>query len=161
MARKKAQKTESSGPATIANRRARHDYEFLETHEAGLVLQGSEVKSLFNGRANLRDAYAQIDGGEIFLYSLDIEPYTHSGNFQPERRRTRKLLMHKKEIELLRRKSEEKGLTLIPHKIYFRNGKAKVEIAVARGKKLYDKRESIKEKEEARTARRAISEALD
>ena len=113
-----------------------------------------ENDSLYLGRANLTDAYCAVKDGEMWLFNLDIEPYTFTTAFQPNRRRDRKLLMHKKEIEALRRKSEEKGLALIPSKIYFKSGRAKIAIAVARGKKLYDKRETIKEKDQRRDLER-------
>ena len=143
-----------AGPATIQNRKASFDYHFEETHEAGIVLQGSEVKSLFLGRANLTDAYCRVVSGELWLFNLDIEPYKFTTSYRPDQRRERKLLMHKKEIEQMRRKAEEKGFALVPFKIYFKEGKAKVAIAVARGKKMYDKRESIKEKDERRAKAR-------
>jgi SsrA-binding protein len=132
------------------NKKAYHDYEILETIEAGMVLLGTEVKSLREGRANLKDSYARINRGEVFLYGLHISPYTHASydNHDPER--VRKLLLHNDEIRRLIGKTQEKGLALIPTKIYFNKGRAKVELALARGKKLYDKRESIKKKEEQR-----------
>lgn len=145
------------GPATIQNRRARYDYELSDTYEAGMVLQGSEVKSLFFGRANLTDAFARVLNDELWLINVDIEPYTHSHGFQPDRRRDRKLLMHRHEIEQIRRKADEKGFSLIPTKLYFKGGKAKVEIALARGKKKHDKRDQITEKDQ----RRALQRGLD
>jgi SsrA-binding protein len=132
------------------NKKARHDFEIVETVEAGMVLQGTEVKSLREGRANLKDSYAKIKGEEIWLYDLHISPYPHASYNNHEPERTRKLLLHKREIRRLMGKTQEKGLTLVPLKIYFRKGKAKVELALARGKKAYDKRERIKQKEEAR-----------
>ncbi len=132
------------------NKKARHDFEIVETVEAGMVLQGTEVKSLREGRANLKDSYAKIKGEEIWLYDLHISPYPHASYNNHEPERTRKLLLHKREIRRLMGKTQEKGLTLVPLKIYFRKGKAKVELALARGKKAYDKRERIKKKEEAR-----------
>lgn len=143
----KSKEKENKGPATIQNRKARYDFEILQNFEAGLVLVGSEVKSLFQGRANLTDSFCQIKAGEIWLLNVDIEPYSFSAHFAPERRRDRKLLMHKKEIELIDRRSKEKGFTIIPLKIYFSHGKAKVEIALARGKRQYDKREKISERD--------------
>jgi SsrA-binding protein len=132
------------------NKKARHDFEIVETVEAGMVLQGTEVKSLREGRANLKDSYAKIKGEEIWLYDVHISPYPHASYNNHEPERTRKLLLHKREIRRLMGKTQEKGLTLVPLKIYFRKGKAKVELALARGKKAYDKRERIKKKEEAR-----------
>ncbi|SMC27823.1 SsrA-binding protein [Desulfacinum hydrothermale DSM 13146] len=132
------------------NKKARHDFEIVETVEAGLVLQGTEVKSLREGRANLKDSYAKIRGGEVWLYDVHISPYPHASYNNHEPERTRKLLLHRREIRRLLGKTQEKGLTLVPLKIYFKRGKAKVELALARGKKAYDKRQRIKEKEEAR-----------
>ncbi len=129
------------------NRKARHEYEILDTLEAGLVLLGPEVKSLRDGRANLTDAYASFEKGEAFLHNVHISPYPHAANIGAlDPTRPRKLLLHKREIKRLMGKTQEKGLTLIPLSIYFRNGKAKVELALARGKKIWDKRESIKRK---------------
>ncbi|MBV6456987.1 MAG: SsrA-binding protein [Fimbriimonadaceae bacterium] len=143
------------GPATIQNRRARFDYIIEESFEAGIVLVGSEVKSLYRGRANLTDAYCQINNGELFVFELDIEPYDHASIFLQPRRRERKLLMHRHEIELIERKSREKGYTLIPLKAYFKNGRVKLEIGLARGKKQFDKREQIKEKDTRREKEQA------
>jgi len=154
MAKKNADKKQDQGPATIKNRKAGFDYEFLQTFEAGIVLIGSEVKSIYQGRANLTDAYCQIKNGELWLINSDVEPYTHSTYFQPERRRDRKLLMHRKEIALIDRRSSEKGLTIIPTKMYFAHGKVKVQIALARGKRSYDKREALAKKETRREAER-------
>ena len=131
------------GPKVLVNRKARFDYELSDFEEAGIALAGSEVKSIFNGRANLTDAYIQIKGSEMWLLNLDIEPYENSAHFQPERRRDRKLLMHRKQIATFERRSMEKGLTIVPTKIYFNHGKVKVEIALARGKRSYDKREQL------------------
>lgn len=150
MAGKAGKKQEKAGPATIQNRKAFFDYEFVETFEAGVALVGSEVKSLYLGRANLVDAYCRVSDGELFLIGLDIEPYAHSSAFQHDRRRDRKLLMHRREIDALQRKMQEKGLTLIPFRVYFKGGRAKVALALARGKRQYDKRETIKERDERR-----------
>lgn len=157
MAKKGAAK-ESRAPATIQNRRARYDYQFVETFEAGIVLAGSEVKSLYLGRAHLTDAFCRVIEGELFLLNLDIEPYEKAVHFQPERRRDRKLLMHRKQIDSLERKSLEKGFALIPSKIYFKNGKVKVEIALARGRAQYDKREKLAKEEVRREVERVRSE---
>ncbi len=154
---KKGKSKEPPGAKQIQNRRARFDYELVGTYEAGMALVGSEVKSLYLGRANLTDAFCRIRGGEIFLLNLDIEPYEHSGHFQHERRRERKLLMHKKEIALLERRSLEKGFSLVPTKIYFARGKAKVEVALGRGKREYDKREQIAKDDARREVERARS----
>lgn len=144
----------------MVNRRARYDYEFLSTYEAGIALAGTEVKSVFHGRVNMTDAYAEVRGGEMWLVNLDIEPYTHATHFQHERRRDRKLLLHRKEIDTIQRRSQEKGLTIVPSAMYFKNGRVKVEIALARGKRQYDKRQQIakddvrKEAERIRNMRR-------
>jgi SsrA-binding protein len=136
------------------NRKARHDYEIVETFEAGMALLGTEVKSLRDGRANLKDSYAKVKKGEVYLYGVHISAYTHTfyDNHDPER--VRKLLLHHQEIKRLLVKTQERGFALIPLKIYFKKGKAKVELALARGKKAYDKRESLKNKEEARELQR-------
>jgi SsrA-binding protein len=137
------------------NRKAYHDYEIVETLEAGMVLVGTEVKSLREGRANLKDSYARVKKSEVYLYDLHISPYHHAyyDNHDPER--VRKLLLHRMEIKRLLGKTQEKGFSLIPLKIYFKEGKAKVELALAKGKKAYDKRESLKRKEGARELDRA------
>jgi SsrA-binding protein len=140
------------------NKKARYDYEIIEVIEAGMVLLGTEVKSLRQGRANLKDSYARIKSGELFLMQAHISPYTHAyyDNHEPDR--VRKLLVHKREIKRLQGKTLEKGLTLIPLRIYFKDGKAKVELALARGKRRYDKRETLKRKTEERELERAIKD---
>ncbi len=132
------------------NKKAFHDFEITERFEAGMVLLGTEVKSLREGRANLKDCYAKVKRNEVFVYGLHISPYTHASydNHDPER--VRKLLLHRSEIKRLLGKTQERGFSLIPLKLYFRMGKVKIEIALAKGKKEYDKRESIKRKEDAR-----------
>ena len=140
------------------NRKARHDYFILETYVAGIALKGTEVKSLRASHANLKDSYAGIEGGEVFLFHCHINPYTHGNIENHDPLRKRKLLLHKKEIKKLAGKTSEKGLSLVPLKIFFTRGKAKIEIAVAKGKKLYDKRESIKRKTAEREVRRVLSE---
>ena len=133
---------------TIAvNRRARRDFSLLESYEAGIVLQGTEVKSLRIGRASLQDSFASIDRGEVFLYNMHISPYECGNRFNHEPKRTRKLLFHRMEIKRLIGKASGRGLTLVPTRLYFKRGKAKVEIALARGKREYDKREDIKRRE--------------
>jgi len=132
------------------NKKARHDYHIIDTYEAGLVLKGSEVKSCRSGRANLKDSYAQIKDGEIYLVNTHISPYTYAHQFNHDPLRERKLLFHKSEIKRLYGKIREKGFTLIPLKMYFKNGKAKVEMAVAKGKRLHDKRDDIRRKDLAR-----------
>ncbi len=132
------------------NRRARHDYEILHTYDAGLVLAGAEVKSLRAGRASLGDAYAAPEGGEIFLYNLHIARYDKNTTSPLPARRPRKLLLSRAEINRIARAVAQKGVTIIPLKIYFSRGYAKVEIALARGKRKYDKRDKIREKDEGR-----------
>ena len=146
----KAQNTEEKVKIISQNKKAFHDFEIGERFEAGIVLLGTEVKSLRQGRANLKDSYARVKRNEALLYGLHISAYTHASfdNHEPER--IRKLLLHKSEIKKLLGKTQERGFSLVPLKIYFKAGKAKVEIALARGKKEYDKRESLKKKEEAR-----------
>ncbi len=148
-------KVEGERVVTV-NRKARHDYEILETFEAGMVLTGSEVKSLRDGRVNLKDSFARVDRGEVFLLNAHISPYAAANRFGHEPERTRKLLLHRSEIDKLVGRVQERGLTLIPLKIYFKNGRAKVVLGVGRGKKAYDKRESIKEREMKREADRAV-----
>lgn len=128
------------------NKKAFHDYYIEETIEAGMVLQGTEVKSLRMGRANLKDSYATIKSGDVFLINAHISPYPQGNRFNLEPTRTRKLLLHKAEIRKLIGKTKERGYSLIPLSIYFKNEKAKVELALAKGKKLYDKREVLKRK---------------
>ncbi|SHI56382.1 SsrA-binding protein SmpB [Desulfofundulus thermosubterraneus] len=145
------------GKVVTVNRKARHDYHILETYETGIALTGTEVKSLRAGRANLQDSFARVENAELFLYNMHISPYDQGNRFNHEPKRTRKLLMHKKEILRLLGKSREKGLALIPLKVYFNDrGKAKVELALARGKKVYDKREDMA----ARDAKREMERAL-
>lgn len=138
------------------NRKARHDYTIEEVYEAGLVLTGGEVKSLREGRANLKDSYARIDKGEAFLLNAHISTYQPAHYFNLDPTRTRKLLMHKKEILRLMGKVREQGLTLIPLRLYFKKGRAKVELALARGKKVYDKRSALREREVKRDIARAL-----
>ncbi|MCW5937391.1 MAG: SsrA-binding protein SmpB [Fimbriimonadaceae bacterium] len=155
MAAKGSKKDEKKGPATIEHRKARYDYEFVETHEAGVALVGTEVKSVYLGRANLTDAYCAVEDGELWLHNLDVEPYDKSSHFGHDRRRKRKLLMHRREIDSLKRKSQEKGLTIVPYKVYFNEkGRVKVAIALARGKREYDKREALRAKETRRELQR-------
>ncbi|MGH7965438.1 MAG: SsrA-binding protein SmpB [Candidatus Binatia bacterium] len=138
------------------NRRARHDYSIEETYEAGLVLTGGEVKSLRAGRANLKDSYGRVDKGEAVLLNVHISNYEPAHYFNVDPTRTRKLLMHKKEIMRLMGKVQEKGLTLVPLRLYFKKGRAKVELALVRGKKLYDKRATVREREVQRDIARAM-----
>ena len=146
-----------TGRKVIAqNRRARHDYTILDTYEAGVALMGTEVKSLRLGRASLADSFATIDDGEVFLRGLHIPEYTQGSWTNHEPRRTRKLLLHRGEIERLIGKIREGGLTLVPMSLYFSDGKVKLELALARGKKLYDKRDSEADRESRRDVERAL-----
>jgi SsrA-binding protein len=129
------------------NKKARFEYEILETYEAGIVLKGTEVKSLRQGNVHFLDSYVSVNNGEAFINSLNIAEYKYGNIQNHDPTRERKLLLHKKEIKKLESKVQEKGLTLIPLSIYFKNGKVKIEIGVCRGKKLYDKRKSIKERD--------------
>ncbi|MBR6014220.1 MAG: SsrA-binding protein SmpB [Selenomonadaceae bacterium] len=138
------------------NRKARHDYFIHETFEAGIELKGTEVKSLRVGKANLKDSYAVIKDGEIFVEHMHVSPYEQGNIFNHDPLRKRKLLMHKKEIIKLFSKTREKGFTLIPLKIYFKNGRAKMELALASGKHNYDKRASLAEKSAKRDIERAM-----
>jgi len=138
------------------NRKARHEYEILETFEAGLVLKGPEVKSLREGKVGFQDAFARLEGGEVWLYSLHISPYEQANRHNEDPLRPRKLLLNRYEIRRLMGSVEEKGLTMIPLEIYFRRSYAKVTLAVARGRKLYDKREKLKRKTQEAEARRAM-----
>ncbi|MEW6162611.1 MAG: SsrA-binding protein SmpB [Nitrospirota bacterium] len=138
------------------NRKAYHDYHIEETLEAGIVLLGTEVKSLREGKANLKDSYVIVKDDEVFLLNCHISPYSHGNITNHDPLRTRKLLLHKREIERLRGRSLQKGYTLIPLKMYFKDSYAKVEIGIAKGKRLYEKREKIKEREAKRTIERAM-----
>jgi SsrA-binding protein len=139
------------------NRRARHDYDILDTFECGIALVGSEVKSLREGKCQLKDSYARIERGEAWLFGVHIPPYLHSNGFgarEPER--TRKLLLHRREINELRARSQQESLTIIPLGVYFDRGHAKVEIALARGRRTYDKRRALAERDSKREAERAM-----
>ena len=138
------------------NRRARHDFYIEETIEAGIVLTGSEVKSLRAGKAQLKDSYRRVQGGEVWLWNAHISPYAAAAQFGHEPTRARKLLLHRREIGRLLGKVQERGLTLVPLRMYFKHGRAKVELGLARGKKLYDKRAALKERETRREVDRAM-----
>lgn len=138
------------------NRKARHDYIIEESFETGIELKGTEVKSLRAGKANLKDSFAIIENGELYLHGMHISPYEQGNIFNVEPMRPRKLLMHKKEIMRLLGKTKEQGLTLVPLKAYFKKDKIKIELALAKGKKLYDKRDAAAEK----TAKREIEKAM-
>jgi SsrA-binding protein len=165
MAKKDARKSSTKGKPPVddsgikivaRNRKARHEYELLEKVEAGIVLTGTEVKSLRNGKASLEDSYAEIDKGEAWLLGCDIPEYLQANRMNHVPKRPRKLLLHRREIDKLATKSAEKGLTLVPLSLYFKKGMAKVELAVARGRKSYDKREAIKERDAKRDIGRAM-----
>jgi len=134
----------------VTNRRARHEYELLDKVEAGIELQGTEVKSLRAGKVNLAEAFCAVDSDGLQLYNCHIAPYQHGGHANHNPTRSRRLLLHKNEIEKFKKGTEQKGLTIVPLRIYFRDGWAKVEIALARGKKLHDKRRDIAERETKR-----------
>jgi SsrA-binding protein len=132
------------------NRKAYHDYEILETHEAGIVLRGTEVKSLRESQVNFRDCYAAVDNGEAWLIGCYIAPYHHGTDANHDPERDRKLLLHAREISRLAGKAAERGLTIVPLKLYFKGGRAKIELGLARGKKLHDKRATLRERESRR-----------
>ena len=140
----------------ILNKKARYDYELLDKYEAGIALTGTEIKSIRNGQANLKDSYAVIKNNEVYLLNMHISAYKQGNIFNHEETRTRKLLLHKNEIRKIKEKIEIKGLTLVPVKLYFKGGIAKIELAVARGKHTYDKKETIKERDIKREADKAL-----
>jgi SsrA-binding protein len=142
-----------------SNRKARHDYEILETIEAGIVLRGTEVKSLRAGRANLKDSYVDLRGAEMVLVGVHISPYEAGNRFNHDPERPRKLLLHKREILRFGQKAREKSLTMVPLELYFKSGKVKVKLALVRGKRAYDKRAAIAEREGRREVDRALKEA--
>jgi SsrA-binding protein len=153
-----AQKTErEKAQRTIAeNRKARHDYHILETWEAGVALLGTEVKSIREGRVNLRDSYARVDNGEVWMQNVHISPYSHRGSAEHAELRQRKLLLHRDEIRKMLGRVAEKGLTLVPLELYFKNGRVKVLLGLARGKQEHDKRETIRRREVDRETRAAV-----
>jgi len=156
MAGKKAKKENPNEKVLATNRRARHDYEVLDTLEAGISLLGAEVKSLRDGRVNMGDSYAVIKSGEAWLEKLHITPYEYANRTAPEPMRARKLLLHKHEISKLHSRVVERGLTLVPLRVYLRDGRVKVELALVRGKHTEDKRETIKRRDADLEARRAM-----
>jgi SsrA-binding protein len=150
-------KADDSGVKIVArNRRVRHDYELFEKVEAGIVLTGTEVKSLRNGKANLEDSYAEVNGGEAWLVGCDIPEYIQANRMNHVPKRPRKLLLHRSEIIKLESKTSEKGMTIVPLSIYFKKGMAKVELSIAKGRKTYDKREALKKKDANREIDRAL-----
>jgi SsrA-binding protein len=148
--REKAQKS------IAENRKAFHDFHLLESFEAGLVLLGTEVKAIREGRVNLRDSFARVEDGEVFLYNVNISPYSHRGYADHEPLRRRKLLLHRSEIRKLIGKTVEKGMTLVPVRLYFKDGRVKVSVSLAKGKKDFDKRETVKKREADRETRAAV-----
>jgi SsrA-binding protein len=140
------------------NRKAFHDYHILEQFEAGIVLVGTEVKAIREGQINLRDSYARVEEGEVFAYNIHISPYSHRGYSAHEPLRRRKLLLHKQEIRKLIGKTVERGMTLVPTRMYYKDGRVKLAIGLARGKQAHDKRETIKKREADRETRAAIKE---
>ncbi|EHH9461434.1 SsrA-binding protein SmpB [Listeria monocytogenes] len=146
------------GKLVAQNKKARHDYAIEETFEAGIVLQGTEIKSVRNARVNLKDSYARIDKGEIFLHNMHISPYEQGNRYNHDPLRTRKLLLHKKQISRLIGETKESGYSIVPLKMYIKDGYVKVLIGVARGKKKYDKRQDLKQKEAKRDIERAFKE---
>jgi SsrA-binding protein len=152
-------KKRKAAPGDIAtNRQASHRYELLDRLEAGMVLRGTEVKSLREGSAQMKDAYATVRDGEVWLHNLHIPPYAAASRDNHEPERARKLLLHRREIARLIGKTQERGLTIVPTRLYFRGSHAKVELALARGKDRYDKREAIKSREQHRDMERALRE---
>ncbi len=152
-----AKKGEKPGfQVKATNRKALRDYDIEEKMEAGLVLMGSEIKSIRDGGANLRDAYATVEGGEVWLYDMNVAPYMQASYFGHEQRRPRKLLLHKDEIKRLTGRITERGYTLVPVRLYIRDGKAKVELGLARGKRQYDKRHDLARRDAEREMDRAM-----
>lgn len=147
--------------AIATNRKAYHDYFIEETYEAGVALTGTEIKSVRAGRVNLRDSYAQVKDGEIWLQNVHVSPYEHGNRANHDPKRPRKLLMHKREILRLHASVQERGYTLVPLRMYLKENRAKVEIGLARGKKLYDKRASIAQRDSERTMRRVLKGRLE
>jgi SsrA-binding protein len=148
---------EATGEKLIAdNRKAFHDFHILDTFEAGVVLVGTEVKAIREGRVNLRDSFGRVEGGEVWVYNVHISPYSHRGYADHEPTRRRKLLLNREEIRKLIGKTVERGMTLVPTRMYFKNGRVKIAIGLAKGKKVHDKRETIRRREAERETRAAI-----
>jgi SsrA-binding protein len=149
---------ETKRKVVSTNRKARHDYELLDTYEAGLALMGSEIKSIREGRVNLREGYVQVRGDELWLVNVHIAPYDQAGDYGHDPLRPRKLLLHRKEINRIISRVQERGLTIVPTVMYLTRGLAKLEIALARGKKRYDKRETLRKRSSERQIKRALRE---
>lgn len=141
---------------TLQNRKAHHDYFLMESVEAGIALAGCEVKSIRNGKANLQDSFGRIDKGEVFLYGMHVSPYEQGNRYNPDPTRIRKLLLNRSEIARLASRVQEKGLSLVPLRLYFKGGKVKIQLAVAKGKTTVDKRHKLREKEANRDIERAL-----
>ena len=156
----KDDKKELGGGVIAENRKANFDYHILETFEAGIVLLGTEIKSMREGGVSLRESFCKLKGAEVFLWQAHIAPYSHRGSAEHDSTRTRKLLLHRREINKLIGKTVEKGLTLVPLRMYFKNGRAKVAVALARGKNSMDKRETIKRREADRETRAAVKSRI-
>ncbi len=152
-----AKKNAAAEKIICQNKLARRNYFIEDTYEAGIVLAGTEVKALREGRGNIKDSYAQVKNGEVFVYDMHISPYSHGNRYNHNALRVRKLLLHKREIKKLYGKANEKGVTLVPLKLYFKNGKVKLELGLGKGKKLYDKREDIKQRDDMRDVQRDIA----
>ncbi|WP_100332281.1 SsrA-binding protein SmpB [Bacillus xiapuensis] len=144
------------GKVIAQNKKARHDYFIEETYEAGIVLQGTEIKSIRNGRVNLKDAFARVHNGEVFVYNMHISPYEQGNRFNHDPLRTRKLLLHRKQIDKLIGETKEAGYSIVPLKLYLKDGYAKLLIGLGKGKKKFDKREDLKRKEAKRDIERAF-----
>jgi SsrA-binding protein len=157
---KKDKDEKDAGPVIAENRKANFDYHILDTYEAGIVLLGTEIKSMREGGVSLRESFCKVKGAEVFLWNAHIAPYSHRGSSEHETTRTRKLLLHRQEINKLIGKTVEKGLTLVPLRMYFKKGRAKVVIALARGKNTVDKRETIKRREADRETRAAVKSRI-
>jgi SsrA-binding protein len=140
------------------NRKAFHDYHIVDTYEAGVALLGTEVKSIREGNVNLRDSFARVEGGEVWIYNVHISPYSHRGYVDHDPTRRRKLLLHRREIRKLIGKTVERGMTLVPTRMYYKDGRVKIAISLAKGKKAHDKRETIKRREADRETRAAVKE---
>lgn len=151
---------EQAQKSIAENRKAFHDYHILETYEAGLALLGTEVKAIREGNVNLRDSYASVEDGEVWLFNVHINPYSHRGYADHEPTRRRKLLLHRREIRKLIGRTVERGLTLVPTRLYFKNGHVKVSLALARGKQAHDKRETVKKRDADRETRAAVKERV-
>lgn len=146
------------GKVIAQNKKARHDYHIEETYEAGIVLQGTEIKSIRAGKVSIKDAFARIENGEVFLYNMHISPYEQGNRYNHDPLRTRKLLLHRREISKLIGATKEQGYALVPLKIYLKDGFAKIELALAKGKKLFDKRENLKKRDAQREIEKAFRE---